>query len=115
MSIKIEAGFEHLKEAMAEVFAKDVEFPVGMLVTVLGAKMTANQLNAKIILSVFPNNKQKEAMETLQLFEPEIKEGIAERLRLRKIPRLHYVFDTTEEIASGVEETLHELKEKGEI
>lgn len=115
MSLRVEAGFEHLKDAFAQVMAREVEFPLGILVTVLGAKVTANTSHAKIVLSVFPENKEKEVRDTLKEYDHELKEGLMDELRLRRIPRLHYAFNTAEAYASNIDAVLHELKEKGEI
>lgn len=115
MSLRVEAGFEHLKEALAEVLAKEVEFPLGTFVTVLGAKITANTSHAKITLSVLPETMQEEVIRCLKEFDHEVKDGLSKRLRLRRIPRMHYVFDDTEAEAAEIERSLHELKEKGEL
>lgn len=111
----MEAGFEHLREAMAEVLAEVVEFPRGILVTVLGAKITANTAHARIELSIFPESRRKEALTALERYDHDIKEALAEHLRLRRIPRIHYVFDDTEAEAAKIEHALHEMKEKGDL
>jgi len=108
----MEAGFEHLKEALAETFAKDVEFPRGSFVTVLAAKLTANTMHAKITLSVFPESMKDEVRRSLEQFRHEIKDGLAQRLRLRRIPRLHYYFDETEAEAAVIEEAINEYKKE---
>ena len=115
MSIAMESAFEHLREGLAEIFRRDVEFPPGMLVTVLGAKMTQDRRFAKITLSVFPTGAQEQALEIIQRHKHEINDGIAKRLRIRIIPKLHYVFDDTEAEAAEVEEMLNRLKENGEL
>ena len=115
MSLRIEAGFEHLREAMAQVLAKEVEFPKGVLVTVQSAKVTANTAHAKIVLSVLPQTMEKEVLHTLQEYAGEIKTGLTEQLRLRRIPTLHYTFDATEAQAGDIEMTILELKKRGEI
>lgn len=115
MSLRVEAGFEHLKEAIAGVLAKDVEFPLGTLVTVLEAKVTANTAHAKITLSVFPVEQEAEVLRSLKQFDHEIKEGLSERLRLRRIPRLHYVFDETEANAAVIEQAINDMKKTGEL
>ncbi len=115
MSLRVETGFEHLREALAEVIAREVEFPPGMMITLLGTKVTANTSHAKIILSVFPTEAAKEAIALLKAADREIKDGLAERLRLRRIPRLHYTVDATEAEAEKIEQTLHQLKQTGEF
>ena len=115
MSLRVEAGFEHLREAMAEILPRVVEFPPGVFVTVLGAKVTANTAHAKITLSVFPENKEKEALDALAQASHEIKEELSHRLRLRRMPNIHYVFDGNEAYAADIERALYELKQKGEL
>ncbi len=115
MSLRVEAGFVHLKDAFARVLAEDVEFPFGMLVTVLSAKITASTGHAKFVMSVFPENMKDEAIRTLEDYDHEIKDGLAKRLRLRRMPRLHYAFDDTEAEAAVIEMDLLELRKKGEV
>ncbi|HEU0050902.1 MAG TPA: ribosome-binding factor A [Patescibacteria group bacterium] len=115
MSLRVEAGFEHLKDALAETFAKDIEFLPGVLVTVLAAKVTANTAQARITLSVFPESAESEIKGILADMDHEIKNGLAKRLRLRRIPDLHYVFDDMPAHVSDIDETVRILKEKGEI
>lgn len=115
MSLRVEAGFEHLKDAFARVLAEDVEFPLGVLVTVLSAKITASTGHAKFVMSVFPENMKDEAIRTLEEYDHEIKDGLAKRLRLRRMPRIHYAFDETEAKAAVIEEELLGLRKKGEV
>lgn len=115
MSLRVEAGFEHLRDAMAQVLAEDIEFPPGTLVTVLSAKVTANTGHAKFVLSVFPESKKAEVLEILEHSQAEIKDGLAQHVRLRRIPRLHYEFDDTEAEAAIVDTALLELRKKGEV
>lgn len=112
---RMEAGFEHLREAMAKVLAEVVEFPKGVLVTVLAAKLTANTAHARIELSVFPETAQEEVVKTLGYAEHDIKGALAERLRLRRMPRIHYVFNGLEAEAAKIEHALNEMKKKGEL
>jgi ribosome-binding factor A len=111
----MEAGFEHLRDALAETFAAEVEFPRGSFVTVLDTKMTQNTLHVRVTISVFPESMQADVLDALTRQSHAIKDGLARRLRLRRIPNLHYVFDTTEATAAGVESALHHLKKEGEL
>jgi ribosome-binding factor A len=115
MSLRMEAGFEHLREALAQIFSEKVEFPPGMLVTVMAAKVTANTAHARVVLSVFPETMQEEARKILADYGREIKEALADHLRLRRIPRLHYVFDEREAYVGKIDDVILDLKKKGEI
>ncbi len=107
MSHRMEAGFEHLREAMAHVFAEQIEFPLGSFVTVLKAKMTANTAHAAFTLSVLPNAMEEEVLATLERNMRDLKDGLAHKLRLRRIPKLHFMFDHTEEKAAYIDELLN--------
>ncbi len=112
MSLRMEAGFEHLREAMARVFSERIEFPLGAFVTVLRAKMTANTAHALFTLSVMPNSMEAAVKKTLDQQNHELKDGLAHGLRLRRIPRLHFVFDHTEENAANIDALLNKIQQE---
>ena len=115
MEYKFEQSMEHLRNALAKVIAEEVEFPRGIFVTVLETRMTRDQTNARAVLSVLPNDKQKEVLKALKTYGHEIKEGLVSELRMRHIPRFHWTFDETEAVASAIDATIHELKKRGEL
>lgn len=106
---------QHFRDALAMVIREKVEFPQGAFVTVLDAKITKATTHAKAIISVLPATMEKEVLDALKGYDYEIKEGLTEKLRLRRIPTLHWSFDETESVAAGVEKTIQELKNKGEL
>ncbi len=108
-------GMHHFRDALAAVLAERVEFPRGTLVTVMDAKITRDTLNAKGVLSVLPASMKKEVLDALVEYQHEIKDGLAERLRLRRIPRLHWSFDETEAYVGNIDDTINQLKKKGEL
>ena len=109
----MDVGFEHLKNGLAEIFARDVEFLPGILVTILDAKMTQDRRFAKITLSVFPTGAQAQVLDIIKRHTHEINDGLAKRLRIRVIPKLHYVFDDTEAQAEEIETLLNRLEREG--
>lgn len=111
MPHRMEAGFEHLREAMARVLAEEIEFPPGVFVTVLKAKMTANTAHASFVLSVLPEAREEEVLETLRRFDHDLKDGLAQALRLRRIPDFHFSFDRTEAEAAEIEAALNRLRD----
>ncbi len=109
MSLRMEAGFEHLREALARVFNERLEFPPGAFVTVLKAKMTANTAHASVTISVLPTSMEAAVLKSLQQQTHEIKDGLAKGLRLRRIPTLHFAVDHTEEQAAEIDTVLNQL------
>jgi ribosome-binding factor A len=107
----LEASFDHVRDTMAQIFARDIEFPRGCLVTVQKAKLTANTAHANITLSVLPRSSEPEVRHILERSDGIIKDGLAHGLRLRRIPRLHYSFDEIEAHAEEIELLLNKIKE----
>jgi len=108
-------GMQHFRDALARVIREKVEFLPGILVTVLEAKLTRDTKHAKCVISVLPENMENTARKILIDSDHDIKEGLSETLRLRRIPRLHWEFDHTEAQAEKIEETLNILSDRGEI
>ncbi len=106
---------DHFRDALAKVLREQVEFPVGVFVTVLDAKVTKATTHAKAVLSVVPSGRNEEVLEALKEYEHDIKQGLAENLLLRRIPTLHWEFDQNGEYAEGIERTIKELKDKGDL
>ena len=105
----------HFREAMAKILREVVEFPPDVLVTVNSAELTRNLAHAKVVLSVMPEEREKEAYTTLKDNESEIVDAIAHELSMRKLPKIFWAFDRTEAVASDVDRILNELKQKGEL
>lgn len=108
-------GMQHFRDALAAVLAERVEFPRGAFVTVMDAKITRDTLHAKCVLSVLPISMEPEVVRALIDTQHEIKQGLSEKLRLRRIPRLHWAFSESEAYVGDIDDTINELKRKGEL
>jgi len=103
------------QQALAEALEEAVEFPIGILVTVVDAHITPDTKHATGTLSVLPDGREGEVLQALRRHEHDVKDALAHTLSLRRIPRLHWRFDTTEAQAAEIEGALHELEQKGEL
>jgi ribosome-binding factor A len=115
MSEKHDQSVNHFQEALAESLAAQAEFPPGVLVTLIRAEITGDSKYAKGTLSVLPEDRADEVLETLKSQGKYIKEALNKKLRLRQIPELHWAIDKTEEQAEEVEKILKNLEDKGEL
>lgn len=108
-------GMQHFRDALAAVLVERVEFPRGALVTVMDAKITSDTLHAKGVLSVLPTSMEPEVLKVLKASIHDIKEGLSEKLRMRRIPKLHWGFSETEAYVGDIDDTINELKKKGDL
>lgn len=106
---------QDFKEIMAEILERCVEFPPGTLVTVADARLAPNQANAHIRLSVLPNTQGEATLKAVAEFNAEIKKALAKNQNLRKIPKLFWSLDETEEKAEKLETFINRLQKEGEL
>ncbi|MBU0540129.1 ribosome-binding factor A [Patescibacteria group bacterium] len=108
-------GMQHFQDALAEAIAENVEMPSGGIITLLEAKVTRDTTQAKGVISVFPTMLEEEALLALKESGRDIKDALAKKLRLRRIPHIHWTFDHTETEAEKIEKTIEELRKRGEL
>lgn len=108
-------GMHRFRDALARVLAERVEFPKGALVTVVDAKITRDTRHAKGVISVLPVTMENSALDALQEYRHDILDGLAEQLRLRRIPEIHWDFDRAEDHVSRIDEEIRALRTKGEL
>lgn len=106
---------EHFMDAMADILERKVEFPLGSLVTVVDAKLTNDLRFANTVLSVLPVSKQDEVLNALDEFKHDILKEMAGTLKMRRLPKLHWSFDNSQQKGAEVNEFIDELKSDGQI
>lgn len=113
MSIKIDRIASQMLKEISYVLASEVKDEDIRFVTVTDVKVT-NDLNfAKVYVTVLKEDKIAETMKALKNASGFIRKELAERLEIRHIPELEFVYD--ESIAYGkkienIIENIHENK-----
>lgn len=83
----------------------------GVLVTVTEVEVSLDLSEAKIFVSVLPDKKAGTALEQLRHISGELAKDLRKRLKFRKMPTFHWLFDSREANAASLEETIHHLHE----
>ena len=80
----------------------------GVIISVSKVKVTADLTDAKVYLSIFPNDKGKELLEGIKANTPFIRHEIAQRTKnqLRRMPQLMFYIDDSLESVSYTHLTL---------
>lgn len=115
MPLHKDQGNEHFREALAQVIAETVEFPPGVFMTVLEAKISPSQHDAVATLSVFPADRREDALKALDTYRHDMKDGLAHALKLRQVPKLQWKFDEVGQYVDSIDRVINELKKKGEL
>lgn len=98
-----------LKKELSFILLREILFPDGCLVSISRAEATPNLQQAKIYITVFPADKEKEVMNSLRSRVYDIQQQLNERLKMRPVPRIEIVFDEGELKAQKIREILDSL------
>lgn len=110
MSNRIQRVNSLIKEEVGKILLKEIDFPRGVLVTVLKADTSPDLRDAKIYISVLPDESAKEIMSILKKTIYGIQQHLNERLRMRPTPKIRFVEDIKEKNAFKVDEILEKTK-----
>ncbi|WP_338732323.1 30S ribosome-binding factor RbfA [Mangrovimonas cancribranchiae] len=80
----------------------------GIIISVTKVRVTVDLSNAKVYLSIFPNDKAKELLKGIQSNKHLIRHELAQRTKnqLRRMPELEFYIDDTLEYIDNIERSL---------
>lgn len=112
MPNRIERVNSLLEREIGNIIQREISFPDGVLVTLTHVEVTANLIEARVFISVLPEQKLDQAIKILNNSVFDIQKKINKKLNMRPIPRIMFVKDQIISKVGRVEELLAELKEE---
>ena len=109
--IKLERINSCLVEQISYIIAHDVKYPDINFVTITGAKGTSDLSLAKIYFTVLDQSKIKETLSALKDASGYIRHELRERIDIRQIPELEFVYDESIEYGNKIEKIIDKLHE----
>ncbi len=96
------------KRALSDIIRNDIKDPrVSEMASVTHVEISKDLKYAKAYISVFDTDKlKKSTIETLTHAEHFIKNEIGARLRIRRLPEITFILDTSIEYSSKISEML---------
>ena len=112
MANRIPRVNELIKRELSKILIREIEFPRDILVTITRVEASSNLIQAKVYVSVMPENQTTKVLETLdqQIFD--IQQLLNKRLKMRPIPKIKFVEEKEVRAAGKIEELLEKSKEK---
>ena len=101
-----------IKEELAQIILREVEFPTGVLVTVTRVETTANLIEARVFISVLPEENSKDILRLLGNNIYKIQQVINKKLVMRPIPKIIFIAEGKTKEAGRIEEILEQLKKE---
>lgn len=112
MTERIERVNELLKSEVGALLLRELDVPQGALVTVTRVAATPNLQQARIYISVMPEEKRKEVFGMLRRQVYEIQQQLNKRLYMRPVPRIQWMPEEKTKEAQEVEQILEHIKKK---
>ena len=112
MTKRIEQVNDLLQEELSKIILREIDFPQDVLVTLTRADASPNLQQAKIYISVMPDKRMPDVMRILDSQIYNIQQILNKRLRMRPVPRIDFIEETSTVEAEKVEVLLEKLKKK---
>ena len=102
-----------LQKELGELFQRQTQGVHGTLVSVSAVRVSPDLSIAKVYLSIFPSEKGKELIETIEHNKRMIRYDLGQRIRmqLRKIPELHFFLDDSLDYIENIDSLLKDKKD----
>jgi ribosome-binding factor A len=112
MSLKIDRIASSLVREISYILATEVKDSDIKFVTVTDVKVTNDLSFAKVYVTVLDDNKKDQTMKSLKNASRFIRSKLYDRVDIRHIPELSFVYDESIEYGSKIENIIDSLHEK---
>lgn len=109
MSNRIEKVNSLILREISGIIAEEFNFS-GAIVTVSRVEASSNLIEARVYISVYPEEKSDEAVSVLRKNIYGVQQKINKKLKMRPVPKVIFVKDAQIKEAARVEELLESLK-----
>ncbi len=101
-----------IKKEISQLILREIDFAPEILVTITRVETTEDLLDANVFVSVFPENIFLKTVDFLKRKTGFLQGKINKLLRMRPLPRLHFLPEKGTSKAGRIEEILEQLKKE---
>ncbi len=95
-----------IKEHLGEIFQRELSLKPGLFLTIAKVDTSPDIRYTRVSISVYPYKDCDYAIKTLNKEIYTIQGALNKKLKMRPLPRLEFVLDSTEEEADKIEKIL---------
>lgn len=114
MSIKTQRIASNIVKEISYILAYEVKDSDIRFVTVTDCKLSTDLSYAKIYVTVLDDDKKESTMEALKEASGFIRKELAERVDIRHIPELEFIYDESIEYGKKIEDIIEKIHEEEE-
>ena len=111
-SQRIQKVNELLKRELGRIILKELEFPRDTLITITDVESSPDLREAKIWISVIPENQIFLAFRVLERNIYNLQKKLDKRLKMRPVPRIEFLKQSKLGEAQKIEEILDKIREE---
>lgn len=114
MSIKIDRIASQLVKEISYILATEVKDQDIKFVTVTDVKVTNDLSFAKVYVTVLEEDRKQDTMDALKSASGFIRKVLAERIEIRHIPELEFIYDESIEYGNKIEHIIQKIHEENQ-
>jgi len=100
-----------LRDEVGKILLTELRIDDGVLVTVMGARVSPTLEHATVLISVMPKEKSRVALKKISQQIYFIQQVLNKHLAMHPVPKIRFDIDATEEKAERIEKILQKVKE----
>lgn len=112
MSIKIDRIASNLVKEISYILMTEVKDPDVKFVTVTDCKVTSDLSYAKVYVTMLNNQYKVETMDALKSASGFIRHELQDRVDIRHIPELEFIYDESIEYGKKIENIIEQIHEE---
>lgn len=112
MSIKIDRISSQMVKEISYILATEVKDKDIQFVTVTDVKVTNDLSYAKVYVTVLDEGRKKETLVALKNASGFIRKTLAERIEIRHIPELEFIYDESIAYGNKIEHIIEQIHEE---
>ncbi len=104
-----------LSRELSEILRAHPRLPHGLIISVMGVELTKDLRSGKVYYSAFgPDEAKEKAEEFINDNKKRIRKELAAKVRVRYVPELTYLYDSSMERGQRINELLERIKSDDE-
>lgn len=108
-NIKLERINSNLVKELSYILVSEIKDNDIKFVTITDCKVTNDLSFAKVYFTVLDNNRKQETLEALKGASGFIRRQLADRVEIRHIPELQFVYDESIQYGQKIEKIIDEI------
>ncbi len=113
MKNRVDRVNELIRQELSQIILRDLEMPDQALVTLTRVVASGNLQQAKVYISVVPDERAQEVLKILGKNIFAVQQMLNRKLKMRPVPKILWVPEKATLEAQRIEELLAQIKEKG--